>query len=114
MSIILRTLLSFEEGGVEQLKDVTERWVAATRSEEGVVAFHGFMDVESGKLIFLEHYRNSEAFMIHRELVSADLRAALYSLARFESLEIYGDPSEEMENALAAAGARVFNHVASR
>ena len=113
MSIILRTLLSFEDK-TDQLKDVADRWVAATRTEEGVVAFDAFIDEEGGQLIFLEHYRDSEAFMIHKDLVSADLRTELYSIARFESLEIYGNPSEEMQNALAAAGARVFNHVASR
>ena len=113
MSIILRTLLSFEDK-TDQLKDVADRWVAATSTEEGVVAFDAFIDEEGGQLIFLEHYRDSEAFMIHKDLVSADLRTELYSIARFESLEIYGNPSEEMQNALAAAGARVFNHVASR
>ena len=113
MSIILRTLLSFEDKA-DQLKDVADRWVAATRTEEGVVAFDAFIDEEGGRLIFLEHYRDSEAFMIHKDLVSTDLRTELYSIARFESLEIYGNPSEEMKNALAAARARVFNHVASR
>ena len=113
MSIILRTLLSFEDKA-DQLKDVADRWVVATRTEEGVVAFDAFIDEEGGQLIFLEHYRDSEAFMIHKDLVSTDLRTELYSIARFEALEIYGNPSEEMENALAAAGARVFNHVASR
>ena len=114
MSIILRTLLSFEQEGAEQLKDITERWVAATRSEEGVIDFHGFMDVAGGKLIFLEHYRDSEAFMIHRQLVSADLRTELYSLAKFESLEIYGNPSAELEDVLVPAGGRVFRQVARR
>ena len=113
MSIIMRTLLSFDDNA-EQLKDVADRWVAATRSEEGTVGFHSFMDVEGGKLMFLEHYRDSDAFMVHKDLVSADLRTELYSLAKFESWEIYGDPSEELESIAAAGGGRVFKHVASR
>ena len=83
MSIIMRTLLSFEKNA-DQLKDVADRWVASTRSEEGVVGFDSFIDVEGGKLIFLEHYRDSEAFMIHKDLVPADLRTELYSLAKFD------------------------------
>ena len=113
MSIIMRTLLSFEENA-DQLKDVADRWVAATRAEEGVLGFHAFIDLEGGQLIFLEHYRDSEAFMTHRELVSPDLRTELYSVARFESWEIYGNPSEELMSVAAAGGGRIFNHVASR
>lgn len=113
MSIYLRTLLSFE-GNADQLRSVADRWIAATRKEEGVIGFDGYIDEEAGKFIFLEHYRDSDAFMIHKDLVDPVLRTELYSIASFESVEIYGDPTEEMEAVLAAAGAPTYRHVASR
>ena len=113
MSIIMRTSLTFEDR-VDELKDVSDRWVAATRSEEGVTAFDAYIDEASGKLIFIEQYKDSDAFMVHKDLVSPDLRTELYSIASFESWEIYGDLSEELLAIASAGGGRVHSHVATR
>ena len=112
--LILRTILKITTGDTAAIKAIAEKWVAATRNEEGVVGFHGFMELGDGRFMFLEHYRDSEAFMIHRDLVDPALRSELYTLAKFESLEVYGDPSSAVQAALAPAGAVIFNHIVSR
>jgi hypothetical protein len=112
--LILRTMLKFTGSDPAVIKDIADRWVAATRSEEGVIGFHGFMESDGGRFMFLEHYRDSDAFMVHRDLVDPALRAELYSVAKFESLEVYGDPSDAVKAVLAPAGAAIFNHVVSR
>jgi len=109
----MHTVLSFD-GNLNRVKGIANRWVALTRAEEGVVGFHSYINEVGGKLLFLEHYKDSDAFMTHRELVPAELRTELYSVASFESWDVYGEPSKEIEDLVAAAGGRIFRHVASR
>ncbi len=112
--LVLRTVLVLNQPADPAIRSIAERWVAATRVEQGVVDFQGYLNEGSGRFVFLEHYRDSEAFMVHRGLVDPALRAELYAVARFEALEVYGDPSPAVGDALSAAGPVSFRTVASR
>lgn len=110
--LILRTVLLLNDPHDPAIHDIAARWVAAARAEAGVTAFDGYLDMGTGRFVFLEQYRDSDAFMVHRTLVDPQLRAKLYGIAKFEALEVYGDPSAEVREALAGASPATYRPTA--
>jgi quinol monooxygenase YgiN len=111
-SLIIRTVLAVNEGAMESFLEVTRRWVALARDEPGTVGYHAFVDQPAGSAIFLEHYADDDAFLVHRDAIPAELRAELYSTCKLDSFEVYGDPSGDAAAAL--SGARTYGHFLSK
>jgi quinol monooxygenase YgiN len=111
-ALIIRTVLVVNEGQLDAFLDVVERWVDTTRNEPGTVAYHAFVDREGGQAIFLEHYADDAAFLVHRDAIAPELRTELYQTCAFGGFELYGDPGDEVAGLLSSA--HRFGHYRSK
>lgn len=88
------------EGRLEGFKPLAAECLAAVREKDpGTSRYDWFLDESGTDCVVIETYDNSEALLAHVETVQEPLGKALEFTTL--SLELYGDPSPALREALA-------------
>ncbi|AIY48002.1 putative quinol monooxygenase [Mycolicibacterium fortuitum] len=88
---------------LEEFKTVAEKAVVAVRGESGALQYDWFLNENQTKCVVLEKYQKSEAVLAHLANAGA-LIGQLAALGGGLNIEVFGDVSPELRQALAAAG----------
>lgn len=107
-SIRLRaTFPSIAKDKLEAFKALAQEAVVAVRGEAGAQQYDWFLSDDQTKCVVLEKYENGEAVLAHMASSGA-LIGQLAALGGGIELEVFGDLSPELKQALAAASPATY------
>jgi quinol monooxygenase YgiN len=110
-TIHFRAEFSIEQGKIEEYKKlIKEMSKMVEANEQDTMNYQFYLNKDETKCIVYETYVNSEAALAHNDgVASRTILPKIFSLAKVSRFEVYGDPSEELENLLASFGAETFS-----
>lgn len=98
------------QGRLEDLEPLAARCLAAVQEKDpGTLRYDWYLDETGTECVVVETYEDSDALLAHFQTVEEPLGEALEFTT--VELELYGEPSPELREALAALGARFFSHL---
>lgn len=86
------------EGKLAEFKPGSDKCIALTKNESGALLYDWFIDVENLACTVIETYQDSSATLAHVANVSDPL-SKLMEISDFSG-EVFGNASEELQNAL--------------
>ena len=111
-NIHIRAEVTIEEGKKEEymklIKDII-RTVEA--NEPGTINYQFYLDKSETECIIWETYTNSEALLAHiNGVASQTILPKIHGVSKIIRLEVYGNPSDELQKVL--PGTQTFNRFA--
>jgi quinol monooxygenase YgiN len=97
--------LSIHEGRLEEFRTLMQEMVASTQAEAGTQGYEWFLSEDGTSCHINERYADSDAVMVHLGNFGANFADRLLGCATPTSIDVYGDPSDEVRAALAGFGA---------
>ena len=97
------------KGKVEEFKKIASACVIAVEKNEkgkGALQYDWFFSPDNSECVVRETYADSNAVLAHMGNVG-EMLGQLLTMSDFE-LEIYGNPSEELQKAAAALNPKVY------
>lgn len=105
--IKFRALFKINEGQLEAFKDLKEQFITVVKEKEkGTLMYDWYINEDTMECAVLEDYADSNAVLEHAANVG-DLLQKLMEIGDL-SLEVYGNPNEELSGILKNFDARVF------
>jgi quinol monooxygenase YgiN len=105
--IKVRALLKIKEGKLEAFKQIVSQFVSTVKEkDQGTLMYDWYLNEDTMECSVLEDYADSNAALEHVANVG-DLLQKLMELGEM-SLELYGNPNEELSKALEGLDAKVF------
>ena len=92
---------------LDEFKAVAQQAVVAVRGESGALQYDWFLSEDQTKCVVLEKYRDSESVLAHLANTGA-LIGQLAALGGGLDLEVFGNLSPQLQQALAAAGPPIY------
>jgi len=108
MKIIkVRALFKINEGQLEAFKQLTSQFISTVKEkDQGTLMYDWYLNEDTMECSVLEDYADSNAALEHVANVG-DLLQKLMGLGEM-SIELYGNPNEELSKALDGLGAKIF------
>src|SRR5689334_13385894 len=103
--------LTVEPDRLGEFWALTEEMVAASSEELGTLIYERSMD-DSGVIHLYERYLNAEAALAHLRAFDERFAPAFTALIRRRSFTLYGEPTDELREALGMVGATYVTPVA--
>jgi len=98
------------EGRLEDFKPLAAQCLAAVREKDpGTLRYDWYLDESGTDGVVIETYESSEALLAHVETVQEPLGKALEFASL--SLELYGEPSRELRDALTPLGTKFYAYL---
>ena len=95
----------------EQLIQEMSRMVEA--NEPDTITYEFYLNKDETKCIVHETYANSEAALAHNNgAASQTMLPKIFELSKINRFEVYGNPSEELQNFLVSFGAQTYDLIA--
>jgi quinol monooxygenase YgiN len=101
-------ILKIHDGKLKEFKEVANQCIESIKaSEPGTTQFDLFFNADETECVIKEDYRDSAAMFIHL----GNLGALLGRMLQISdmTLEIYGNPSEELRARIAAANPKIYS-----
>ena len=108
--IQLTAKFKVHKGKLDEFKKIAAECVAAVKEKEkgkGALQYDWFFSADESECIVRETYVDSGAVLTHMGNVG-EMLGQLLSMSDFE-LEVYGNPSEELQKASAALAPTVYS-----
>ncbi len=100
-------LFKIKEGKLEEFKQLIPGFISIVKQKDpGTLTYDWHLNEESMECVVLEIYTDSQSLMAHAGNVGEYLQKAI-ELADL-SLELYGNPSEELIVALAGLSVKIY------
>jgi quinol monooxygenase YgiN len=98
----LRAEFTIEEGKIEEYKKLIEEMSRVVEaSEPDTINYEFYLNRDETKCIVHETYANSEAVLAHNaDIASQTLLPKIFSVSRISRIDVYGNPSEELQKVL--------------
>jgi quinol monooxygenase YgiN len=110
--IHFRAEFTIEEGKIEEYKKLVQEMSRAVEANEPDTINYQFYlnrDDET-KCIVHETYANSEAVLAHNAgVASQTILPKIFSVSRISRLDVYGNPSKELQKVLTSFGPQTYN-----
>jgi len=97
-------------GKIEEFKKIASDCVVAVAKKEkgkGAIQYDWFFSPDNSECVVRETYADSNAVLAHMGNVG-ELLGQLFTMSDFE-LEVYGNPSEELQQAAAPLNPKVYS-----
>ena len=109
--IHIRAEFTIEEGKIEEFKRLVKEMSRMVEANEpDTIIYQFYLNVDGTKCIVNETYSNSEAALAHNySVASQTILPKVFSVARISRLDVYGNPSEELQEVLTGIGAHSYN-----
>jgi quinol monooxygenase YgiN len=104
---VTATFPAIDEGDLEPFKQAVREAVAAAREEQGTLQYDWFFTEDESACRVRERFESSEAFLDHGKNVGATLER-LVELGGGLRLEFFGQPTEELIEAMAGVELTVY------
>jgi quinol monooxygenase YgiN len=101
--------LRIHDGKLEEFEDAAVKCMESVRAKDtGTLQYDWFFNADGSECVVRETYRDSEAVLEHMTNLGGELLGALLAACDLEA-EFFGDPSEELLEALSSFGPRVYS-----
>ncbi len=97
--------VSINEGRLEDFRALMQEMVASTEGEAGALGYEWFLSEDGASCHINERYTDSDAVMAHLGNFGANFAERFLGCVAPTSIDVYGDPSDEVREALAGFGA---------
>ena len=108
--IEFRAEFTIEEGKIEEYKKLVQemcRMVEAT--EPNTMNYQFYLNSNQTRCMVHERYINSDAVLAHNNGVgSQTILPKIFNIARISRFDVYGNPSEELQNILASFNPKTY------
>jgi len=110
-NIHIRAEFIIEKDNVEQFKKlIREMSKVVETNEPSTVVYQFYINEDGTKCMVHETYVDSEAILSHNEsTASKTILPRIFSIAKLNTLDVYGNPSNELKNLLASFNSQIFN-----
>ena len=110
--IHIRAEVTIEEGKKEEYKKLIQDMIGAVEANEpGTINYQFYFDKSESECIVWETYADSEALLAHNSgVASQTILPKIHGVSKIRRLDVYGNPSEELQNVL--SGIQTFNRFA--
>lgn len=100
---------SIEAGKSNEFGELAQEYCKVVETNEsGTKSYQWYLNDEQTECVVTEWYNNSEAGIAHVGNVSKQLFPKLLKISKITGLEVYGNPSKELEDMLKGFGAKFF------
>ena len=107
-NIQITAKFKISKGKLEEFKQIAKECVSAVKAnEKDALQYDWYFNSDQTECVVRETYTDSNAVMAHMGNVG-ELLGQLLSMSEFE-LEVYGNMSEELQNAAAAMKPKVYS-----
>ncbi|HZA62946.1 MAG TPA: hypothetical protein VE573_08760 [Nitrososphaeraceae archaeon] len=108
-NIHFRAEVIIEEGKKEEYKKLIQDMSRAVEANEpDTINYRFYLNESETECIVWETYANSEAVLVHiNGVASQTILPKVHSVSRISKLDVYGNPSKELQMVL--TGTRTFN-----
>jgi quinol monooxygenase YgiN len=97
--------LKFHDGGLEEFKRQSAEVIELMRERDtGTLSYEIYIDDGESEVVFIEHFKDSDALIEHNENVGEALQAMLATGT--VTAEVFGTPSERLRTMFADAPVR--------
>jgi quinol monooxygenase YgiN len=103
------TFPSISPDASDQFKQLAAEALATIRGEPGTLQHDWFFSDDGARCVVCETYASSDAFLAHLT-ASGALLGRLVELGGGLELEVYGEPSAALHEAIAAFQPRIYGH----
>ena len=103
--------LTIQDGKVDEFREKAAAYTAAVKDgEQGTLEYQWWLSPDGSKGLLKETFDSSESLMVHLGNVGPSL-PDLLAIAPFTRVEVFGEVSAEVREALDPFGAKYFDHV---
>jgi quinol monooxygenase YgiN len=109
--IHVRAEFTIEEEKMEEFKRLVHQMSKTVQDNEpDTINYQFYLNRSETKCIVHETYANSEAVIAHISgVASQTILPKIFSVSRISRLDVYGNPSEELQKALTSFGSHIYN-----
>ena len=110
-NIHIRAEFIIEKDNVEQFKKlIREMKNVVETNEPSTLVYQFYLNGDGTKCMVHETYVDSEAVLSHNEsTASKTILPRIFSIAKLNTLDVYGNPSNELKKLLASFNSQIFN-----
>ena len=110
-NIHIRAEFIIEKDNVEQFKKlIREMNNVVETNEPSTLVYQFYLNGDGTKCMVHETYVDSEAVLSHNEsTASKTILPRIFSIAKLNILDVYGNPSNELKKLLASFNSQIFN-----
>jgi quinol monooxygenase YgiN len=108
--IHIRAEFFIKEGKVEEYKNLVQDMSRAVEANEpDTVDYLFYFNKDETKCIVHETYANSGAVLAHNNSVASQtILPKIFSVSKISRIEVYGNPSEELQKVLKNFGSQTY------
>jgi quinol monooxygenase YgiN len=109
--IHFRAEFIIEEGKTEEYKKLIQDMSRVVEANEpDTINYQFYLNRDETKCIVWETYANSEAVFAHiNSIASQTILPKIHSVSNISRLDVYGNPSEELQKVLTSFSPQIYN-----
>src|SRR5918999_6402778 len=109
--ITIRAEVIIEEGKIEEYeKLILQMSGVVAANEPNMMNYKFFLNRDATKCIVWETYANSDSVFAHMNgVASQKILPKISSVSKISRIEVYGNPSKELQKTLIGFGAQIYN-----
>ena len=110
-NVHFRAEVTIEEGKVEEYKKLVQDMSRAVEANEpDTINYQFYLNKAETECIVWETYASSEAVFAHiNGVASQTILPKIHSVSKISRLDVYGNPSEELQKVLRSIGPQTYN-----
>lgn len=109
--ITIRAEFTIEEGRIEEYKKLIHQMSGVVEfNEPNTLTYRFYIGEDQTKCVVWETYANSQSALAHANgVASQTILPKIFNISKIERIDVYGNPNEELQNALTNFGAQTYN-----
>ncbi|HET6779889.1 MAG TPA: antibiotic biosynthesis monooxygenase [Nitrososphaera sp.] len=109
--IHFRAEFTIEEGKIEEFKKLVQDMSRVVEANEpDTINYQFYLNRDETKCIVNETYANSDAVLAHiNGVASQTILPKVFGVSRISRLDVYGNPSEELQKVITSLGLQTYN-----
>jgi quinol monooxygenase YgiN len=109
--IHVRAEFNIEKGKIEEFKKlIVDMSRMVENNEPDTINYQFYFNRSETKCIVHETYTNSESTLTHiTGVASKTILPKIFNISKIKRLDVYGNPSEELQKAIASFNSEIFN-----
>ncbi|MGE5634168.1 MAG: putative quinol monooxygenase [Deltaproteobacteria bacterium] len=107
----VRAEFTIEKGKIEEFKKLIQDMSRMVENKEpDTINYHFYLNRTETKCMVHETYTNSESALTHiTGIASKTILPKIFNIAKINILDVYGNPSEELQKVLTSFNSQTFN-----
>jgi quinol monooxygenase YgiN len=109
-NIHIRAEFIIENDNVEQYKKLIREMSEVETNEPSTLVYQFYLNGDGTKCMVHETYVDSKAVLSHNDsTASKTILPRIFNIAKLNTLDVYGNPSNELKKLLASFNSQIFN-----